>query len=231
MEVSYLVFEAPASVLPIAESDDHERLLLVLEHELEVSPLLAGGHDAPVPVAAGGAIRIPAGTPSGEARWSGRGSAEAIFVQVRCGAGLPCAVAPAGSARGQLAALDTTPELVAGGGRLGVHILFPLVAEQATAASLALLEAQPGTVVPRHMHEASAEVLVIERGRGVTHVGDREITVAGPMALYLPPATPHDLTVGDAPLRAWQLYTPSGPELRFRGTPDAGVGPAPARRR
>ena len=150
-----------------------------------------------------------------EASFPTPAGARALIAQVRCGPNAPCRETAPGSGRGQLGGLAGTPTLRVGGGHVRVRILFPIVATEETALSLERFEAEPGASVPSHVHETSAEILVIDAGSGTMHLGNREIAVHPGMGLYVPPNTPHDFTCTEA-LAAWQLYGPSGPEMRFR---------------
>lgn len=214
--------------LALDDTSLDETIVLVLEGALEASPRLAGGHDAPVPLAVGSAIRIPPGTSAGTLRASCPGAARVLIARARCGSAVPCAPATGADVRGQLALLGSSPELVVAQGQVRVRILFPLVASETTALSLARLEIRRDATVPRHVHEGSAEILVIESGAGTLHLGDeqsgvRDLALRAGMGVYVPPNTPHAFACTEA-LSAWQLYGPSGPEMRFRAAaaPDAG---------
>ena len=111
----------------------------------------------------------------------------------------------------------TTPPLPALGGKLRVRILLDEEGAGARHGGLSVLEGDADVVVPSHRHPESAEILLIESGSGVMRVGERLIRVRPGAALYVPPGVLHSLEGdGGAPLRAIQVYTPSGPEQRFR---------------
>ena len=111
----------------------------------------------------------------------------------------------------------TTPALPALGGKLRVHILLDADGVGARHGGLSVLEGDADLVVPSHRHAESAEILLIESGSGVMRVGERAIRVRPGAALYVPPGILHSLEGdGAAPFRAIQVYTPSGPEQRFR---------------
>ena len=80
-----------------------------------------------------------------------------------------------------------------------------------------MLEGTPDLVVPQHRHPGSAELLFVEDGSGVLEVGDRRVAVRPGVALYVPEGVLHRYEGdGSRPLRAIQVYSPSGPEQRFR---------------
>lgn len=110
--------------------------------------------------------------------------------------------------------------LLNSGGKLRVHIL--LDAESgATFGSFAILDGDADLAVPEHVHESSAEVLLIEEGDGTFLIGEERTTVVAGQVFYIPANTPHGYEPGTQPLRAYQVYAPPGPEQRFRETPFA----------
>lgn len=109
----------------------------------------------------------------------------------------------------------TTGPFVRAGGALQVKI--HLDAPETTWASLGTLEGSPKLEVPEHIHERSAEVLWFESGSGTMLLGQRSIPIAPGTFVYVPRATVHGfIPDGTQPLSAYQVYTPSGPEQRFR---------------
>lgn len=115
------------------------------------------------------------------------------------------------------ASVRTTPSNEVLGGRLRVHILLDEDGAGATYGGLSVLEGDPDLVVPRHRHPDAAEILFIEEGAGVFHIGEISIRVRAGTALYVPRGELHGFEGdGTTPLRAIQVYTPSGPEQRFR---------------
>ncbi len=102
-------------------------------------------------------------------------------------------------------------------GRLSVMIYLEGASDGTAVASLGTLEGDPTLGVPEHMHEVSAEVLWIQDGSGTMRVGDETRPVEPGTFVYVPPKTVHGfIPDGTRPLFAYQVYTPSGPEQRFR---------------
>lgn len=91
----------------------------------------------------------------------------------------------------------------------------------ATAASLQLLELQPGAAVPEHLHEGSVEILYIEEGEAEMTVAGQTLRVGKGDAVYIPAGAKHSARVVSekAALRAVQVYAGPGPELRFTQGP------------
>lgn len=91
----------------------------------------------------------------------------------------------------------------------------------ASAASLQLLELQPGGTVPEHVHEGSAEILYIEEGEAEMTVAGQTLRVGKGDAVYIPAGAKHSAKVVSehAALRAVQVYAGPGPELRFTQGP------------
>lgn len=91
----------------------------------------------------------------------------------------------------------------------------------ATAASMTLLEFQPGAEVPEHVHEASAEILYVQEGAAeMTVAGEKRRVVQGD-AVYIPAGVKHSARVvsDKAPFKAVQVYAGPGPEARFTQGP------------
>ncbi|MDH3485221.1 MAG: cupin domain-containing protein [Myxococcales bacterium] len=103
------------------------------------------------------------------------------------------------------------------GGRLSVMIYLDGVRDGPPVASLGTLTADSTLAVPEHLHERSAEVLWIQDGSGTMRVGDQTRAIRPGTFVRVPPQTLHGFVPdGTRPLLAYQVYTPSGPEQRFR---------------
>lgn len=113
-------------------------------------------------------------------------------------------------------ATEATPYPRPGG---SVTLLLDPTATKQPALSAALLSFAAGAAVPLHQHAAETELLYILEGAGTLTVGDATLPVEPSSVLQLPRGVPHAFTAS-APLRALQLYTPAGPEQRFK-TPAA----------
>lgn len=86
----------------------------------------------------------------------------------------------------------------------------------ASAASLTLLEFQPGAAVPEHVHTGSVEILYLQEGEAEMTVAGQTLRVGKGDAVYIPAGTKHSAKiVSTTPLRAVQMYVGPGPELRF----------------
>lgn len=105
-----------------------------------------------------------------------------------------------------------------------VTILFDQRFSGFDDASMQLLVGRPGMRLPRHRHPTSHEILYILEGSATMFVidptsGKRRVQrVRKGMAIWIPRGIEHGVTVdSNGPtLRALQLYTPAGPEQRFR---------------
>lgn len=91
----------------------------------------------------------------------------------------------------------------------------------ATAASLTLLELQPGGEVPEHTHDTSVEILYIEDGAADMTVSGQTLRVSKGDAVYIPAGAKHSARVitPGAPFKAVQVYAGPGPEQRFTQGP------------
>lgn len=115
----------------------------------------------------------------------------------------------------RLASVRTTRPL--SDGPLRVRILLDADGAGARHGGLSVLEAEPGLRMPQHRHAEAAEILFIERGDGVLHVGERAVRVRPDAAIYIPAGVLHSYEdAGTAPFSAIQVFTPSGPEQGYR---------------
>ncbi len=89
-----------------------------------------------------------------------------------------------------------------------------------STAPLALDEvtAPKDTKIPSHRHAGSEEILYVLEGRGSTTIDGETFTIAPGDVIRIPANVEHSLVVTSA-LRAIQIYSPSGPEQRFKGKP------------
>lgn len=95
----------------------------------------------------------------------------------------------------------------------------PLV-DRASGAYLGRLRFEPGSKVPPHRHATAEEMIVILSGEGVMKINGRKTPVIRGDAIYIPRDVEHDFeTVGASPVEAIQVYSPRGPEERFRTWP------------
>ncbi|MFN7132178.1 MAG: cupin domain-containing protein, partial [Myxococcales bacterium] len=84
-------------------------------------------------------------------------------------------------------------------------------------AALTVLTLEPGAEVPPHVHEKSVELLYVLEGEArMTLEGETLVLRAG-AAVRIPMNARHSAQVtSKGPLKAVQVYSPSGPEQRFR---------------
>jgi putative monooxygenase len=81
------------------------------------------------------------------------------------------------------------------------------------AASILTLPA--GAAVPAHVHAKETEALFVLEGASTLTIGTTQIAVTSTSAIQIPPNTKHAASV-TATMRALQIYTPPGPEQRFK---------------
>jgi quercetin dioxygenase-like cupin family protein len=147
------------------------------------------------------------------------GDVHAVLVMVPGG--------PEGSARaGALPTPPAGPVLSARGGPLHLPAAkarrygpATLHAEPATITdndlSGAVLTLKAGAAVPDHVHARESELLYILAGTGTMTVNGAEIAVTATSVIQIPPNTRHAFTA-TSELRAVQIYSPAGPEQRFK---------------
>jgi len=83
----------------------------------------------------------------------------------------------------------------------------------------ATILAMPGNAkVPEHVHANETEVLYVLEGSGKLVVNGVELSVTASSTVQIPPNTKHAFTAS-TDFRAVQIYTPAGPEQRFKAKP------------
>jgi mannose-6-phosphate isomerase-like protein (cupin superfamily) len=111
------------------------------------------------------------------------------------------------------------PDLAWGKG--AYHARIGLAAEASPRASLGILKMSPDGVVPPHEHANEWEHMAILQGVGdfVQGTGENEHTLHATSGVIfsVPPATRHTWrSAGSKEFLGIQLYTPPGPEQRFK---------------
>jgi quercetin dioxygenase-like cupin family protein len=95
----------------------------------------------------------------------------------------------------------------------------------ATAASLTLVALRPGTMLPEHVHEKSAEMLYIQEGVADLRVAGQKLRVGRGDAVYIPAGAKHSVeVVSEGFFRAVQVYAGPGPEQHDIKGPGADGG-------
>lgn len=92
-----------------------------------------------------------------------------------------------------------------------------LEGDAAYPAYVGVLRAEAGLAVPLHQHGAELELLFVLQGEGdLTLLGQTGRVTAG-SAILIPKGEPHAFVHrGKKPFEAVQIYTPPGPEQRFK---------------
>jgi len=85
------------------------------------------------------------------------------------------------------------------------------------AASADVIEMDAGVKVPSHEHDHETELLYVLSGSGTMTVDGVDMPVGPTTVVQIPPGTTHSFAAADA-VTAIQLYTPPGPEQRFKKT-------------
>jgi quercetin dioxygenase-like cupin family protein len=80
------------------------------------------------------------------------------------------------------------------------------------------LELDAGAAVPLHVHAGETEILYILGGAGTMTVGGVSLPITEHSVIQIPPGVEHAFTASAA-TSAYQLYTPAGPEQRFKKPP------------
>ncbi len=86
--------------------------------------------------------------------------------------------------------------------------------------SASVLALAAGAKVPEHVHANETELLYILEGSGTMTIAGTDVAVTPTSVIQIPPNTKHAFAAS-ANVRAVQLYTPAGPEQRFKQKPKA----------
>jgi quercetin dioxygenase-like cupin family protein len=92
---------------------------------------------------------------------------------------------------------------------------------------MGLLEASPGLAVPEHAHERSTEMLYVLEGAGTMILGGKQVPVKSGHFIQVPPGMKHAFSISKDSKRrfvAVQIYSPAGPEQRFKKGIRIGTG-------
>jgi quercetin dioxygenase-like cupin family protein len=84
--------------------------------------------------------------------------------------------------------------------------------------SASVLSIKAGASVAEHVHANESELLYILEGSGTMTIKGVTIAVTPTSVVQIPQNTKHAFTATTA-VRGLQIYTPAGPEQRFKGTP------------
>ena len=90
------------------------------------------------------------------------------------------------------------------------------VRDPVLAASLLALPA--GAKVAEHVHAKETELLYFLEGSGTLTIAGTDVAVVPTSVVQIPPNTKHAFVAATA-VRAVQIYSPAGPEQRFKHTP------------
>ncbi len=84
-----------------------------------------------------------------------------------------------------------------------------------TPLAASILELGADAKVPEHVHGSETELLYILEGSGTMTIAGQDVAVTPTSVIQIPPNTKHAFAA-TAKVRALQLYTPPGPEQRFK---------------
>ncbi len=84
--------------------------------------------------------------------------------------------------------------------------------------SASILSLPAGAKVPEHVHAGETELLYVLEGSGTMTIAGQDVAVTPTSVIQIPPNTKHAFAASAA-VRALQVYTPPGPEQRFKKQP------------
>lgn len=103
-----------------------------------------------------------------------------------------------------------------GPGRVATILVEPPLVKG--AVSLGVLTIDAGVKVPLHVHAKETEALYIIEGAGSMPIAGTTVPVTSTSVVQIPPNTEHGFEATERTV-AIQLYTPAGPEQRFKKPP------------
>ncbi|MDB4957690.1 MAG: Cupin 2 conserved barrel domain protein, partial [Myxococcales bacterium] len=111
------------------------------------------------------------------------------------------------------------PIILSQGNKYGAVTIFaePATIKEPTLAA-SILELPAARQVPEHVHAKETEMLYILAGSGTMTIAGTEVAVTASSVVQIPPNTKHAFVTKDD-VRALQIYTPAGPEQRFKAKP------------
>jgi quercetin dioxygenase-like cupin family protein len=135
-------------------------------------------------------------------------------------------IVPGGREGAARAGALPTPPLVSAGKPLRGRLLAASAAKTYGPATIflddpkgpfaaSILTLPKGAVVAEHVHAKETEALFMLAGAGTMTIGTTQLPVSSSSAIQIPPNTKHAATATDM-MRALQIYTPPGPEQRFK---------------
>jgi quercetin dioxygenase-like cupin family protein len=84
--------------------------------------------------------------------------------------------------------------------------------------SASVLRTKAGANIPEHVHAKETEMLYVLEGSGTMTINGVAMAVTPTSVIQIPANTKHAFTATSA-VRALQIYTPAGPEQRFKAQP------------
>jgi quercetin dioxygenase-like cupin family protein len=111
------------------------------------------------------------------------------------------------------------PIVLSKGSKYGPVTIYaePATIKETTLAA-SILELPAGGKVPEHVHAKETEMLYILEGSGTMTIAGTDVALTPTSVVQIPPNTKHAFVATDA-VRALQIYTPAGPEQRFKAKP------------
>ncbi|MCB9563839.1 MAG: cupin domain-containing protein [Kofleriaceae bacterium] len=114
-----------------------------------------------------------------------------------------------------------TPIALHGPGGLATGTVTILLDQAATGSdrvAASVLALDVGAAVPPHAHAGATELLYVLEGAATMIVDGVTLPIGADSVVQIPPGVEHSATVTER-FRAYQFYTPAGPEQRFKAKP------------
>lgn len=87
-----------------------------------------------------------------------------------------------------------------------------------TPMAASILTLAEGAKVPEHVHANETEMLYVLEGSGTMTIAGTDVAVTPTSVIQIPPNTKHAFAATSA-VKSLQIYTPAGPEQRFKKKP------------
>jgi mannose-6-phosphate isomerase-like protein (cupin superfamily) len=214
-----LTFKADAA-LPLARATRHEVWYVVTG-----DGTVAGAHaKTPTALSAGAVIDVPAGAYRAVTAGSGGMTAAVFLVPGQIEGVARGGALPGETTYGAITGKPAAPRVIlpAAAAQLDAgprHVALYLDSAAKGAAkdvALSVLGLAAGAAVPEHVHAGETELLYVLAGAGTMVVDGVSLPITASTVIQIPKGVAHAVPTITESLSAIQLYTPGGPEQRFK---------------
>jgi quercetin dioxygenase-like cupin family protein len=210
----------PDAALPLAKAERHEVWYVVTGDGTVAGPTAKTA----TAVATGAVIDVPAGAYRAVTAGAGGLTAAVFLVPGQIEGVARGGALPGATAYGAITGKPAAPRVIlpAAASKLDAgprHVALYLDSAAKGAAkdvALAVLGLDAGAAVPEHVHAGGTELLYVLAGAGTMVVDGVSLPITASTVIQIPRGVAHAVPAITESLAAIQLYTPGGPEQRFK---------------